>query len=84
MHLSLFLARRLGTSSGHSRHVSQTTLDKVLETRELGANLARVWALERALRWREVVSECPASPALASLLMRNAEGLPYREGQTGI
>ncbi|KAM0792645.1 hypothetical protein ACM66B_002426 [Microbotryomycetes sp. NB124-2] len=57
--LRLHLATYFATALAHDQYamatyLSDDSLSRILDTKELGANVGRVWSLERALRWREV------------------------------
>lgn len=55
MHLTLFLSTSLASSPLLlSKFLSQNGIDKLLETKELGAGAGRAWKLEDVIRWREV------------------------------
>ena len=56
MHLTSFLATALAHDPvALSTYLSDEAVDRILETRELGAGLGTSLELEKALRWREVV-----------------------------
>ncbi|GAA5953839.1 hypothetical protein JCM21900_005488 [Sporobolomyces salmonicolor] len=56
LHLTLHLHTRLSTThpSLLSSTLSQRSLDTLLNTKQLGANVGAAWRLENAMRWREV------------------------------
>ncbi|KAK4046891.1 hypothetical protein OIV83_005787 [Microbotryomycetes sp. JL201] len=55
LHLAAYLSTALVHDSyAQATYLSDESLSRILETKELGANVGRVWGLERALRWREV------------------------------
>ncbi|KAM0748602.1 hypothetical protein T439DRAFT_327865 [Meredithblackwellia eburnea MCA 4105] len=55
LHLTLYLSRVLAPNSqATSRFISTEAIDKILQTRELGATVGKELGLEHALRWREV------------------------------
>jgi len=63
LHFTLFLHSTLSkTPALLAQHVSQKSVDTFLATHALGAGPGRALQLEKAMRWREVVSPPPPLP----------------------
>ncbi|KAK4050014.1 hypothetical protein OIO90_005204 [Microbotryomycetes sp. JL221] len=55
LHLATYLSKVLQHDSyALATYLSDASLARLLDTRELGANVGRVWQLEKVLKWREV------------------------------